>query len=80
MPISATTLLRTIRSVPLPAVDRPHVVGVDDWALRKGRTYGTIVVDLERRRPIDRFPDGLTGQVGSRVTFSDKWRVYFRAW
>lgn len=57
MPTSATTLLRTIRSMPLPAVDRPQVVGVDDWARRKGRTYGTIVVDLERRRPIDLLPD-----------------------
>lgn len=57
MPTSATTLLRTTRSVPLPTVDRPHVVGVDDWALRKGRTYGAIVVVLERRRPIDLLSD-----------------------
>jgi transposase len=26
---------------------------VDDWALKKGRHYGTILVDLEKRRPID---------------------------
>ncbi|WP_080577129.1 ISL3 family transposase [Methylorubrum extorquens] len=57
MPCSATTLLRTIRSVPLPKLPRPCVVGVDDWALRKGRTYGSIVVDLERRRPLDLQPD-----------------------
>lgn len=33
------------------------MVGVDDWALRKGRAYGTIVADLERRRAIDLLPD-----------------------
>ena len=38
MPTSATTLLRVIRSLPLPNTERSHVVSVDDWALRKGRT------------------------------------------
>src|SRR4051794_35097215 len=58
MPASATTLLRAIRDLPLPSGTEPHVVGADDdWALRKGRTHGTIVVDLERRRPIDLPPD-----------------------
>jgi transposase len=38
-------------------VQPPRVVGVDDWALRRGQTYGTIVVDLERRRVVDLLPD-----------------------
>jgi len=57
MPASATILLRTVRCLPLPTRDRPSLVGVDDWALRKGRTSGTILVDLERRRPLDLLPD-----------------------
>jgi transposase len=57
MPASADTVLRLVRSLPLPEPEPPHVVGVDDWALRKRRTYGTIVVDLERRRVLDLLPD-----------------------
>src|SRR4051812_24019728 len=57
MPASADTVLRLIRNLPLPGPEPPRVVVVDDWALRKGRTYGSIVVDLERRRVLDLLPD-----------------------
>jgi transposase len=57
MPASPDTVLRLVRRMPLPARRAPRALGVDDWARRKGRTYGTILVDLERRRAVDLLPD-----------------------
>lgn len=62
MRTSGDTLLRMIRrSACKPSSsqvsDKPKVIGVDDWAWRKGGTYGTIIVDLERRKVIDLLPD-----------------------
>ena len=57
MPVSGDTLLRLIRAVPVPEMPVPRVIGIDDWAWRKGQRYGTIVVDLERNRPIDLLSD-----------------------
>ena len=61
MPASADTVLRLVRAAPLPEQQSPCVVGVDDWAVRKGRTYGSIIVDLERRRVLDLLPDRSAG-------------------
>jgi transposase len=57
LPVSKDTLLRTVRRRAIAASDAPRVVGIDDWAWRKGHRYGTLICDLERRRVIDLLPD-----------------------
>lgn len=57
MPASRATVLRLVRATPMPEAPAPVHVGVDEWAMRKGCSYGTIVVDLDRHSVVDPLPD-----------------------
>ncbi|MCX5191997.1 transposase family protein [Streptomyces sp. NPDC059837] len=50
--VSRSTVLRLVDALPEPEVPAPRVVGVDEYATRKGRHYGTVLVDVETRRPV----------------------------
>ena len=82
--VNRNTLLRLLRCLPLPNCATPQVLGVDDWAFRKGQTYGTVLIDLERRRALARQPDHeaktvvlwLQAHPGVRVIARDRSRTY----
>ncbi len=63
MKASPSALLRYVRGSPEVAHPQPRAVGIDDWAFRRGRRYGTMIVDLERHEVIDLLEDREAGAV-----------------
>ena len=57
IPVSKDTLLRVVRRRNAVPISSPKVVGIDDWAWKRGHRYGTIICDLEQRRIVDILPD-----------------------
>ncbi len=64
-PVSARTLLRLLRALPLPANGPVRILGVDDWSRRTGRDFGTILVNLETHTVIDLLPDRTAATVAA---------------
>jgi transposase len=57
LPTSPATLLRLVRTTPVPPPPALQAVGVDEWAWRRGHRSGTILVDLASHRVVDLLPD-----------------------
>ena len=87
VPTSGDTILRRVKAIPAEPETSYRFVGIDDFALRKGHTYGTILVDLQRGRVIDLFDgrDGvpvatwLKSHPGIEVITRDRWAAYANA-
>ena len=65
---SRMTILRILRQTPPLAVQTPTMLGVDDWAFRRNKTYGTILINLEDGSPVDLLPDRQAATLATWLT------------
>src|SRR5437667_4782228 len=57
MGFSDATVLWSLFLVPLPAIGQVHIIGVDDWSWRRGKRFGSILVNLETHKIVDLLAD-----------------------
>src|SRR5437667_12896575 len=87
MPTSRTTLVRLVRAVPEAAIESPRVLGVDEFAVRRGQRHGTILVDADAHKVVDMLEDSsadplvawLGEHPGAEVICRDRDGVYANA-
>jgi transposase len=58
--VSRHTALRVLLKIPLPALAVPRVLGIDDFALRRGLVYATVLIDAETGQRVDVIPGRTT--------------------
>jgi len=59
--VSRHTLIRVLMALPGPAAGLVRVLGIDDFSLKKGRAYATLLVNMETGEPVDVLPDREAG-------------------
>lgn len=82
--VSRNTILNLLSRLPLPPIVIPQTLGVDDFSFRKRETYGTVLIDLDRSRPIallgDRETESLAAWLkkhpGIQVVSRDRSKAY----
>lgn len=82
--VSRSTMVRLVRAIPDPPTSTVTVLGVDDFALKRGHHYGTVLIDCQTRQVIDMIAGRdaatlatwLTTHPGAQILCRDRSRSY----